>query len=110
SFGAVAAILFAMPGQDGLSEYGYSRSQKWWQSFKEASRVQAVVTIALLPLTLYWFSQVSVVSPLANAFAIPLVSFIVTPFAMLGAVLPEPLSHASLWVAHTCMQFVAWFL
>lgn len=110
SFGAVAAILFAMPGQDGLSEYGYSRSQKWWQSFKEASRVQAVVTIALLPLTLYWFSQVSVVSPLANAFAIPLVSFIVTPFAMLGAVLPEPLSHASLWVAHTCMEFVAWFL
>ena len=72
SFGAVAAILFAMPGQDGLSEYGYSRSQRWWQSFKEASRVQAVVTLALLPLTLYWFSQFSLVSPLANAFATPL--------------------------------------
>jgi competence protein ComEC len=110
SFGAVAAILFAMPGQDGFSEYGYSRSQKWWQSFKEATRVQAVVTIALLPLTLYWFSQFSVVSPLANAFAIPLVSFIVTPFAMLGAVLPSPISDGCLWIAHSCMELVAWFL
>ncbi len=110
SFGAVAAILFAMPGQDGLSEYGYSRTQQWWQSFKEATRVQAVVTLALLPLTLYWFSQFSLVSPLANAFAIPLVSFIVTPFAMLGAVLPSPFSQGALWVAHTCMELVAWFL
>jgi len=110
SFGAVAAILFAMPGQDGLSEYGYSRSQRWWQSFKEASRVQAVVTLALLPLTLYWFSQFSLVSPLANAFAIPLVSFIVTPFAMLGAVLPSPISQVTLWIAHTCMELVGWFL
>jgi len=110
SFGAVAAILFAMPGNDGLSEYGYSQKQSWWQSFKEASRVQAVVTIALLPLTFYWFSQVSIVSPLANAFAIPLVSFIVTPFAMLGAVLPSPVNEWSLWIAHRCMEIVAWFL
>lgn len=110
SFGAVAAILFAMPSEDGLSEYGYTQKQKWWESFKDASRVQAVVTIALLPLTLFWFSQVSVVSPLANAFAIPLVSFIVTPFAMLGAVLPEPVNGWSLWLAHSCMEIVAWFL
>lgn len=110
SFGAVAAILFAMPGEDGLSECGYSKKQKWWQSFKEASRVQAVVTIALLPVTLFWFSQVSVVSPLANAFAIPLISFIVTPFAMLGAALPQPINEWCLWVAHTCMEGVAWFL
>ena len=110
SFGAVAAILFAMPEESGLSEYGFSKKQPIWQSFKEASRVQAVVTIALLPLTLYWFSQVSIVSPIANALAIPLVSFVVTPFAMLGAVLPLPVSAWSLWVAHTCMEFVAWFL
>ena len=110
SFGAVAAILFAMPEEKGLSEYGFSKKQPIWTSFKEASRVQAVVTIALLPLTLYWFSQVSVVSPIANALAIPLVSFVVTPFAMLGAVLPSPISSWSLWVAHACMEFVGWFL
>ena len=110
SFGAVAAILFAMPEEDGLSEYGFSKKQPIWQSLKESARVQAVVTIALLPLTLYWFSQVSIVSPIANALAIPLVSFVVTPFAMLGAVLPEPVSHWSLWVAHSCMALVGWFL
>ncbi len=110
SFGAVAAILFAMPEEKGLSEIGFSKKQPIWQAFKEASRVQAVVTIALLPLTLYWFSQVSIVSPIANALAIPLVSFVVTPFAMLGAVLPSPINAWSLWLAHTCMEFVAWFL
>ena len=110
SFGAVAAILFAMPEEKGLSEYTLSKKQPIKASLKESARVQAVVTIALLPLTLYWFSQVSVISPLANALAIPLVSFVVTPLAMLGAVLPNPLNAGALWVAHTCMELVGWVL
>ena len=110
SFGAVAAILFAMPGERGLSEYALSKRQPIKTSLKELARVQAVVTIALLPLTLYWFSQVSVASPIANALAIPLVSFVVTPFAMLGAVLPSPVNAWSLWMAHTCMELVGWVL
>jgi competence protein ComEC len=110
SFGAVAAILFAMPEEKGLSEYALSKKQPIKASLKESARVQAVVTIALLPLTLYWFSQASVISPIANALAIPLVSFVVTPFAMLGAILPNPLNAGSLWVAHACMELVGWVL
>jgi competence protein ComEC len=49
-------------------------------------REQSVVTLALAPLCLLFFGQVSVVGLLANLVAIPWVSFVVTPLAMLGVV------------------------
>jgi competence protein ComEC len=47
-------------------------------------REQWVITVALTPLTLLLFGQVSVVGLAANALAIPWVTLIVTPLAMLG--------------------------
>jgi competence protein ComEC len=61
------------------------------------------VTIGLVPLTLVLFQQVSLISPIANAIAIPLVSYLVTPLALIGALiccLGEPL----LPVAQTLLQ------
>jgi competence protein ComEC len=113
SFGAVAAILFAMGNSSGLlgiptgKELEVHWIYRMTQALREACRVQAVVTIALLPLTLYWFYQVSVVSPLANAFAIPLVSYVVTPLAIAGALLPEFLGKWLLLLAHTAMEYLA---
>lgn len=71
SFVAVA-VLFA-------SDSGESKS-KWWGMFRE----QWIITLALAPLTLLLFQQVSLVGLLANAVAIPVVTLIVTPLAMLG--------------------------
>lgn len=52
---------------------------------------QALMTLALLPLTLVFFQQASVVGPLANLIAVPVVTFLVTPLALLGtALLPWP--------------------
>ena len=110
SFGAVAAILYAMPGAPFLSEYGHFQKPTWQESLREAVRVQAVVTIALLPLTFYWFAQASVVSPLANAVAIPVISYVVTPLAMLGSIAPSWAGVALLWLAHLAMEGVAWCL
>lgn len=113
SFGAVAAILYAMGDSSGLlgiptgKELEVHWMQRILQALREACRVQAVVTLALLPFTLYWFSQVSIVSPLANAFAIPLVSYIVTPLAIAGAVLPEFIGRWLLLPAHACMEYLA---
>ena len=113
SFGAVAAILYAMGDSSGLLGIptGKELETHWmhriWQALREACRVQAVVTLALLPLTLYWFYQVSVVSPLANAFAIPLVSYIVTPLAIAGALLPEFIGRWLLLPAHASMEYLA---
>jgi len=87
SFGAVAAIAWVVQGrpEDGKGPMS---------AVKTAARVQIAVTLALLPATVLLFHQVSLVSPLANSVAIPLVSWIVTPLALLGAAcaaLPGPL-------------------
>ncbi|MGZ5182807.1 MAG: DNA internalization-related competence protein ComEC/Rec2 [Ramlibacter sp.] len=85
SFGAVAVILFGGHGRIGPHEAGVRAH------LAVAGRTQWSVTLGLVPLTMLLFGQVSLVSPLANAVAIPLVSFIVTPLALLGSLLPAPL-------------------
>ena len=60
------------------------------------TREQWVVTLALTPLSLLLFNQVSVVGLLANAVAIPWVTLVVTPLAMLGA-LWAPLWDVAAW-------------
>lgn len=77
SFGAVAAILFVCAHR--------VRIAGWLDGWM---RTQAAVTVALLPLTLALFQQVSLISPVANAFAIPLVSLVVVPLALVGMLLP----------------------
>ncbi len=59
-------------------------------------REQWVVTLALTPLSLLLFNQVSLVGLLANAVAIPWVTLLVTPLAMLG-VFYAPLWDAAAW-------------
>jgi len=102
SFCAIACILFATSGRSRLSgEAG------WRASLAGATQTQAAVTLGLLPLTMLMFGQVSLVSPLANALAIPVVSFVVTPLALLGSVLPAPLCGWLLLAAHTAFDWLA---
>lgn len=65
------------------------------------------MTIGLVPLTLLLFRQVSVVSPFANAVAIPVVSLLVTPLSLLAAALPIALAVPVLVVAHQAMVWLA---
>ena len=90
SFVAVGALfateaLTVRPRAAGLA--GHAR---------QLAREQMVVTLALTPLTVLLFQQVSVVGLLANAVAIPWVTLVVTPLAMLGALLP-PLWTGAAW-------------
>lgn len=104
SFGAVAAILFATTGRKEVAQ------PRWRSMLLVGVHTQYVVTLALVPLTMLLFSQVSLVSPLANALAIPVVSFIVTPLALAGSMLPAPLSALLLNGAHYAVQALAWVL
>jgi competence protein ComEC len=61
-------------------------------------REQAVVTVALAPLSLLLFGQFSVVGLVANLLAIPWVTLVVTPLAMLGVLLPVLWDAAALAV------------
>ena len=66
---------------------------------------QWVITLALTPLTLLLFGQISVVGLVANAVAIPWVTLLVTPLAMLGVLL-EPL-----WdLAALAISALSWYL
>lgn len=98
SFGAVAVILFAGAGRIGRMHW-----------LAEWGRVQWAVTLGLIPLLLALFQQVSLVSPIANALAIPLVSLVVTPLSLLGALLPlDFLLLAAQWIMAMGMDFLTW--
>jgi competence protein ComEC len=101
SFGAVAVILFGGHGRIAPHETGFKAN------LKAAGRTQWSVTLGLVPLTMLLFGQVSLVSPLANAIAIPLVSFIVTPLALLGSLSPAPIGGWLLLAAHAVIEGLA---
>ena len=61
-----------------------------------AARQQWVITLALTPLSLLLFNQVSVVGLLANAVAIPWVTLVVTPLAMVGTLFSPAWDAAAL--------------
>ena len=108
SFGAVAMILYASVGRTQVqSDAALSRRARWGKALRSAAHTQYVVTLGLVPLTILLFGQTSIVSPLANAIAIPLVSFVVTPLALLGSVLPAPLSGWVLVLAHGVVEVLA---
>jgi competence protein ComEC len=98
SFGAVAAILYVTSARIG---HGH-----WLATW---GRVQVAVTLALVPLLLALFHQVSAVSPIANAAAIPVVSLAVVPLTLIGVLTPFDLllqcAHA---VMSGCMVFLEW--
>jgi competence protein ComEC len=66
--------------------------KKLWMGGRE----QFIITMVLTPLTLLLFGQVSVVGLLANALAIPWVTLVVTPLAMLGTLF-SPLWDLAGW-------------
>ncbi len=90
SFGAVGLLFYVATGRVGREHW-----------LREWGRTQWAVTLGSIPLLLLLFQQFSLVSPLANAIAIPVVSFVVTPLA-LAAALP-PLSFL-LWPAHWVLE------
>ena len=53
----------------------------------ELSAGQLVMTVALLPLTLWFFGEASLVGALSNLIAVPFVSFVIVPCALLGMLL-----------------------
>ncbi|MFZ6748061.1 DNA internalization-related competence protein ComEC/Rec2 [Undibacterium sp. Ren11W] len=106
SFVAVGMLIFAAGAQSTPgSEVGWR--SKVLALLREVSRTQYVVTLGLLPLTMLLFGQISLISPLANAIAIPLISLVVTPLALLGSVLPAPFSLGLLQFAHFCVLVLA---
>jgi len=98
SFAAVGLIFYITANRLG---------QRHW--LIEYGRIQWAMSIGLIPPLLAMFQQISLVSPLANAFAIPLVSFVVVPLTLLGALLPfDWLLHLAHHSMSLCMLALEW--
>lgn len=104
SFAAVAVLLFFVAGDQ-------EDDQRWrgWTLLRQLGLTQWVVTLGTLPILLWVFQQFSLVSPFANALAIPLVGFVVAPLSVASALLPIPflatLAHS---VLDLLMSFLVW--
>ncbi|WP_028623630.1 DNA internalization-related competence protein ComEC/Rec2 [Pseudomonas sp. Ant30-3] len=90
SFGAVAILIFTFGGRLG--------PWRWWQTW---TRAQWLIAIGLCPLLLILGLPISVSGPLANLIAVPWVSLVILPPALLGTVLlPIPyVGEGLLWLA-----------
>lgn len=77
SFGAIAIIMLVTVARIGRIH--------WLTSW---ARVRWAITLGLIPPLLVMFHQVSPVSPIANASAIPLVSLMIVPLTLLAALPP----------------------
>lgn len=69
---------------------------------------QGLMTLALMPLTLLLFGQVSLVGAVANLLAIPWVTFVITPLALLGLLVP-PLWQVAAWCMEPLLHVLQWF-
>ncbi len=98
SFGAVAILSYALGGRIGKTHWLRASLQSQW-----------AVTVGMVPLLLVMFNQFSIVSPVANAIAIPLISLVVTPLALLGTFLPlDFVLQFSYEVLDICMSLLGW--
>jgi competence protein ComEC len=98
SFGAVLLIFYSAVGWSAPE----SRLAQW-------ARIQWAITAGLAPAALLLFGQVSIAGPLANAVAIPAISVVVTPLALLAAVFPvESLLNFAAWLVEWLLQFLEW--
>ncbi len=87
SYGAVALLLYASAGRLREPPAAGWRA-RGAAAVRDGAHAQWVVTLGLAPLTLALFQQMSLIAPLANAVAIPLVTLVVVPLALTGILVP----------------------
>ena len=78
-----------------------------WATVRADLRTQVIATLGLTPLTLVFFQQVSVIGFAANLIAIPLITLVITPLALLGVAL-VPLWALAAWVVQQLNTALGW--
>ncbi len=108
SFVAVGLLVVSAPAPASAE-----RAEGWrarsLAALRAGLRTQAVATVGLAPLSLLFFQQLSLVGFAANLVAIPLVTLLITPLALLGLLVP-PLWGVAAWFVQlliTLLQFLA---
>jgi competence protein ComEC len=105
SFGTIALIIYGMTGR-------VSPSGIWWKWF----RVQWVIGLGLIPVSLFLFQEFSLISFLANSIAIPWLGFLVLPLCFLSVIflfISSILTKFFLYLANLSLEYLwvilSWF-
>ncbi len=81
--------------------------------WSELLRAQWAASLFLLPVGIAWFDQASLVGPLANLFAIPVVTFVIVPLLLAALLLSATPAGAMLialagWILAGLWQLLGW--
>ncbi len=95
SFAAVAVLILAFGGRLGA-----------WSVWQAWTRPQWLIAVGLFPVLLVLGLPISLSAPLANLVAVPWISLVVLPLALLGtALLPLPfIGEGLLWLAGGALE------
>jgi competence protein ComEC len=96
SFAGVGWLLWCLPAREQGGRV------------RDFLAAQGVATIALLPLTAWFFGQASLPGPLANLLGIPLISLGVVPLALAGLLLLPLSTPASNWCWREAADLMQW--
>ena len=91
SYLAVCVIALVTSARTGGRQ---GRMAQWFQGV----RVQWLIALSMLPISVILFQQGSLVSPVANMLVIPLVTLCVVPLAMLGSVASVLSTDLAVWI------------
>jgi len=106
SFAAVGFIAYGTAGTISLSPIP-------WRRLRRTIRLQWLLALGLLPVTLVIFQQAAWLAPIANLLAVPWMSLGVVPVALLGtllAPLSTTLASMLLTIAGWLLDALWWFL
>lgn len=100
SFAAVACILYVAQYRQPALKWLWLHIHLW-------------IAIGLTPLLLLFFQETSLISPVANLLAVPLVSFLVVPLLLLSMLLLSFDLQLGVWLLHLADWLLAmmwWYL
>lgn len=98
SFYAVGVIILS---------FSWSGEGKGWIKF---IGLQLLLSLCFIPVTLWFFSQASLVSPLANTVAVPWVTLFTVPLALAGASLAWLWPSLSAWLLDASAMSAGWLM
>lgn len=109
SFGAVAVLVYVAAGRsiagqrDGGSTGALLRRGLLW------GKLQGLLLLGILPLSVIWFGRVAVGGVLANLLAIPLVGMIIVPLVLLATAVSLVSLPPAEWLFHVADRLLDGF-
>ena len=101
SFLAVAIIVYSLAGRLGKAGHWY-----------DAIKIHWVAALGLSPLLLFYFQQFSIIAPIANFIAVPVISLLIVPLCFIAVVAmscSSVLAGYVLFVVDKLLQ-ILWFV